>query len=210
MKNKMVLVGGGGHCKVVISILKNLNEFEMVGISDIPEKIGNDILGVPIRFTDDEMEKLFNNGVRYAFITIGSVGDPKKRVELFYKMKKIGFKFPVIVSKYALVSEDVKIDEGTIIMPGAIINPGVKIGRNSIINTGTIIEHDVSIGDHVHVAPGAVLSGGVKVGCCSHIGTGASVIQEIEIGENVIVGAGAVVVKNIPNSVIAKGVPAKW
>lgn len=210
MKEKIVLVGGGGHCKVVISIIKELDRFDIVGISDIADKLGKEILGVPMKFTDDDLKDLVDKGVGYAFITLGSVGDPKKRIELFNKVKEIGFRIPTIVSTHAKVAEDVVIGEGTVIMPGAIVNPGVKIGRNAIINTGAIIEHDVFIGDHVHIAPGAILSGGVKVGCCSHVGTGASVIQEIEIGENAIVGAGAVVVKNIPNGVIAKGVPARW
>ena len=210
MREKIVLVGGGGHCKVVISVLKRLNTFDIVGISDIPERLGKEILGVPIKFTDDDLERLFRDGVKYAFITVGSVGNPRKRVELFNMIKEIGFEVPVIISQHALVSEDVVIGEGTIIMPGAIVNPGAKIGKNAIINTGAIIEHDVLVCDHTHIAPGVVLSGGVKVGCCSHIGTGASVIQEIEIGKNVIIGAGAVVTKNIPDGVIAKGVPARW
>ena len=210
MKEKIVLIGGGGHCKVVISILKELGEFEIVGISDTSEKIGEKVLDIPIRFTDDELEKLFDEGIKHALITIGSVGNPKKRIELFEMIKSIGFKLPVIVSKHAVVSSDAKIDEGTVIMPGAVINPGVRIGKNVIVNTGAIIEHDAFIDDHVHIAPGVTLSGSVRIGCCSHIGTGASVIQEIRIGNNVIVGAGAVVVKDIPDNVIAKGVPAKW
>ncbi len=210
MRERIILIGGGGHCKVVVSILRELNKFEIIGISDVPEKLGERVLDVPIKFTDGELRKIFDSGVRYAFITVGSVGNPRKRIELFQKAKSIGFELPVIISKNAVVSSDAKIGEGTVIMPGVIINPGVRIGKNAIVNTGAIIEHDAFIDDHVHIAPGVTLSGNVRIGCCSHIGTGASVIQEVQIGNNVIVGAGAVVVKDIPDNVVAKGVPARW
>ncbi len=210
MKPKIVLVGGGGHCKVVASIFKEKDEFEIVGISDLGDNVGKTVLGIPVKYTDFQLKNLYDSGVKSAIVTLGSVGDPEKRVRLFKLLKETGFNLPVVISKYAIVSEDVKIGEGTVIMPGVIINPGTVIGKNVIINTGSIIEHDCVIGDHVHIAPGVVLSGGVKIGCCSHIGTGAIVIQNISIGKNAIIGAGAVVVRNIPDGVVAKGVPARW
>ena len=206
----IILVGGGGHCKVVISVLRDIEEYEIVGISDIEENLGKEILGVPIGYTDDQLERLRRKGVEYALVTVGSVGDPSKRVNLFHYLKSLGFTLPIVVSPKAVVSEDVELGEGTVVLPGAIINPGAKIGKNAIVNTGAIVEHDCVIGDHTHIAPGAVLSGNVYVGCCSHVGAGANVIQNIKIGAHTIVGAGAVVVKDIPSNVVAKGVPARW
>jgi len=210
MREKIVLVGGGGHCKVVISIFRESEQYEIVGISDIKENLGKEILGVPVRFTDDDLPSLYKGGVRNAVVTIGSVGSPKKRIELFEYLRSIGFKLPTITSNNAIISNEVFIDEGTVVMPGVVINPGAKIGRNCIINTGSIIEHDCVVGDHVHIAPGVTLSGGVVIEAEAHIGTGATVIQGIEIGKGSIIGAGAVVVKDIPSGVVAKGVPAKW
>lgn len=207
---EIILVGGGGHCKVVVSIIKKLKEFKIIGISDLPHNVGKEILGIKIKFTDDELERIYSSGVKYAFVTLGSVGDPSKRIRLYEKLKKIGYTLPVIISPDAVVSEKVSIGEGSVIMPGVIINPSVKIGRNVIINTGAIIEHDVVIEDHVHIAPGVVLSGGVYIAEGAHIGTGASIIQNIKIGRGSIIGAGAVVVKDIPDGVVAKGVPARW
>ncbi|ADA66518.1 sugar O-acyltransferase, sialic acid O-acetyltransferase NeuD family [Thermotoga petrophila RKU-10] len=210
MPEKIVLVGGGGHCKVVISVLKESGNFEIVGISDLKGNLEKEILGIPVKFTDDDLPFLFKEGVKNALVTIGSVGNPEKRVKLFEYLKSIGFKLPVVISKHAIVKENVTIEEGTIVMPGAIINPGTKIGKNVIINTGSIIEHDCVIGDHVHVAPGAVLSGGVIVDSETHIGAGAVIIQNIRIGKKTIIGAGAVVVRDIPDMVVAKGVPARY
>lgn len=207
---EIILVGGGGHCKVVISILKKLKDYKIVGISDLPYNVGKKILGIEIKFSDDELEKIYSLGIKYALVTVGSIGDPSKRIYLYEKLKNIGYTLPVIISPDAILSEEVFIGEGSVIMPGVIINPSVRIGKNVIINTGAIIEHDTIIEDHVHIAPGVVLSGGVYIEEGAHIGTGASVIQNIKIGRKTIVGAGAVVVKDIPSGVVAKGVPARW
>jgi len=208
-KHKLVLIGGGGHCKVVISILEKIGTFEIVGISDRPEKLNTFILDIPINCTDTDLVRLFkNDDVPYALITLGSVGISQKRQELFNMTRRIGFYFPVIISPDAVVSEEVVIGSGTVVMPGAIVNSGSVIGSNCIINTGAIIEHDCRIGDYTHIAPGATLSGGVEVGDAAHIGAGATVIQSVSIGAKSIVGAGSVVIKSIPASMVVAGVPA--
>lgn len=208
-KPEIVLVGGGGHCKVVISIIKKLDTFNITGISDLKENLGKEVLGIMTKYTDDQLEELHDKGIKYALVTLGSVGNPDNRIRLFEMLKQIGFEIPVIISKNAIVDESVEMDEGTVIMPGVIINPGTKIGKNCIINTGAIIDHDCMIGDHVHIAPGVTLSGSVKVGMGSHIGTGASAIHGIEIGSRVIVGAGSVVVNTIQDNKKVMGVPAR-
>lgn len=208
LKPDIVLVGGGGHCKVVISIIKKLDTFNITGISDMKENLGKEVLGIETRYTDDQLEALHDKGIKYALVTLGSVGNPDNRIRLFEKLKQIGFEIPLIISKDATVDESIEIKEGTVIMPGVIINPGTKIGKNCIINTGAIIDHDCMIGDHVHIAPGVTLSGSVKIGTGSHIGTGASVIQSISIGRNALVGAGSVVTKDVEKNAKVVGVPA--
>ena len=206
---KIILVGGGGHCKVVSSIILENKNYEIVGISDLEIKKGKVINGIKINYTDNQLEKIFESGVKNAIVTIGSIGNPKLRIELFEKLKDIGYTLPIIISKYSIIAKGVFVDEGTVIMPGSIINTGVKIGKNCIINTGSIIDHECEIKNNVHIAPGVTLSGNVKVGNSSHIGTGSSIIQDISIGEYSIIGAGSVVVTDIPDKVKAYGVPAR-
>jgi len=208
-KLKIVLVGGGGHCKTVVSVLKKLEAYEIVGISDLPESLGTSLLGIEVKYTDENLSVLYNSGIQHALITLGSVGVSEKRKDLYYMVKDIGFTIPSIVSKEAIVEESVLIGEGTIVMPGAIINPCTAIGKNCIINTGAIIEHDCYIGDHVHIAPGVTLSGSVKIGNYSHIGTGSSIIQNIAVGDRVMIGAGSVIVRNVSDDKKVFGVPAK-
>ncbi len=207
-KKKIVLIGGGGHCKVVISILKKLDNFEIEGIVD-NYKAGSLISGIKIIGTDNDLKDIHKSGINYALITVGSVRDNIKRYRLFNMAREIGYKFPSIISPEAIVDEIVRIDEGTVIMPGSIINIDSSIGKNCIINTGAIIEHDCKIGNHCHIAPGVHISGAVNISELSFIGIGATIIQGIKIGKNVTVGAGSVVIKDIPDNVIALGNPAK-
>jgi len=139
--------------------LKSLRNLNITGISDLKENLGKKVLGVKTRYTDDQLEELHDKGIKYALVTLGSVGNPDNRIRLFEMLKQIGFEIPVIISKDAIVDESVQIDEGTVIIPGAIINPGTKIGKNCIVNTGAIIDHDCTIIDNVHIAPGVMLSG---------------------------------------------------
>ena len=207
-KKKLILIGGGGHCKVVISILNKLDNFEIAGIVD-NYKAGSFISGIKIVGTDDDLKDICKSSTHNALITVGSTKDNTKRYTLFNMAKEIGYEFPVIISQEAIVDKSVKIDEGTVIMPGSIINIGSSIGKNCIINTSVIIEHDCKIGNHSHIAPGVHISGAVNIGELSFIGIGATIIQGITIGKNVTIGAGSVVIKDIPDNVIALGNPAK-
>jgi UDP-perosamine 4-acetyltransferase len=207
-KKKLILIGGGGHCKVVISILKKLKIFEIVGIVD-NYKVESSIEGIKIIGIDNDLEDFFKRGIKNALITVGSIKNNSKRYKLFTLAKKIGYKFPIIVSPDAIVDSSVSIGEGTVIMPGSIINIDSSIGENCIINTGAIIEHDCKIGDHCHIAPGVHISGAVNIGELSFMGIGATIIQGITIGKNVTIGAGSVVINDIPDNVIAVGNPAK-
>lgn len=207
IKKKILLVGAGGHCKVVLDLLLCSNEFEIAGIIDKKERVGKRILGVKVNGTDSDMPRFLKAGIKYCFISVGSVGDPCLRIKLYDLAKRSGFIFPNLVSPHALVSSHASLGNGNFIAPGAIVNAGSKIGDNCIVNTGAIIEHDCGIGDHVHIASGSVLSGGVSVGDHSHIGTGTFVIQCVKIGERTIIGAGSVVTKDIRKGVVAYGNP---
>ncbi|MFA5149156.1 MAG: acetyltransferase [Candidatus Omnitrophota bacterium] len=207
MKKKILLVGAGGHCKVILDLLLRSKEFKVAGIIDKKERIGERILGVQVNGTDPDLPRFIKAGVRHCFISVGSVGDPRLRVKLYDLARNAGFAFPNLVSPHAIVSSYASLGNGNFIAPGAIINAGSKVGDNCIINTGAIIEHDCVIGDHVHIASGSVLSGGVSVGDYAHIGTGTFVIQNLKIGERAIIGAGSVVTRDVRKNALAYGNP---
>lgn len=209
MKPKLLLIGAGGHCKVVLDLLLNSNKYEVAGLIDLKERFGAKIFGIGVVGTDADLPSFFKAGIRYCFISLGSIGDSRQRLRLYNLVKKIGFVLPNLISANALVSSRVIIGEGNYIGPGVIINAGIQIGNNCIINTGAIIEHDCRIGDFVHLSPGSVLSGGVIIGNNSHIGTASIIIQNAKIEEDVIIGAGSVVVKNVRKGMVAYGNPCK-
>ena len=209
MKKKLILIGAGGHCKVIIDSLKDHSEFEIEGIIDCPEKIGQSVLGIPIVGSDDDLERIYNQGVQYAFIAIGSIRYPNKRIEIFNLLLRIGYQIPNIIDSTAIIAKSVKMGKGNYFGKGAIVNADVNIKDACIINTGSIIEHDGYIDNFVHIAPRATLCGNVSVGEKTHIGCSATVIQDIRIGKECIIGAGSVVIRNIPEKVQVCGVPAK-
>lgn len=208
-KPKIVLIGGGGHCKVVINILNSLSNFEIYGITDNKENIGKKILGVTINSTDEDLSDIKMQGVEYAFITLGITPNSKKRLDLISRIKSLGFKIPSIISKYAIVASSAEIGEGTLIEDGAIVDPCVVIGDHCIINKACVISHDVIIENNVNLSPGCLINGNSLIKENAYVGTGGIILQGLEIGENTTVGAGAVVTTNVEDNVIAIGIPAK-
>lgn len=204
----ILIIGGGGHAKVLISILKEL-QYDIIGILEKDEeKVGIHRLDVKVLGTD-EMIGQFSPHKVMLVNGIGSISSTFNRADTYERFKKMGFSFLTIIHPKAFIANGVKISEGSQIMAGAIIQTGTKIGVNAIVNTGSIIEHDCLIGDHVHIAPGVVVSGGVKIGARTHIGSSATIIQGINIGINCLIGAGAVVITDVPDNSKAYGVPAK-
>lgn len=205
---KIVLVGGGGHCKVIIDIIKSTNEYEIVGVTD-NNKIGEKLLDVPIIGNDDMLPELFKSGVKNAFVSLGALNNIEVRDKIYNKLKNVGFNIPKLIHNKAVVSPYTEIHDGTCIMAGAIVNAGAVINENCIINTSSVIEHDCIIGRNTHVSPRSCIAGGCSIGENSHIGAGCCIIQGINIGSNVVIGAGAVVLKDIKDHVTAVGIPAK-
>lgn len=187
---KIVVVGGGGHAKVVIDAIKCGKEFEVCAISDPGLKKSSLVAGIPVVGDDGALPGLFKKGVKDAFVAVGSIGDCSVRKKIYDNLKKTGFRLPVIAHPKAVIAGDVELGEGVFVAAGAVVNTGAKIGNNAILNTSSSVDHDCIIGDFTHIAPGVTLSGGVVVGNETHIGTGANVIQNIKIGKRCMVGAG--------------------
>ena len=209
MSKKILLVGGGGHCKSVLDSLLEINEFSKIGIIDIKENMRKEILEVLVIGCDDDLPRLFTDGYKYAFVTVGSIGNPKLRIRLFNKLNEIGFEIPNIVDPSAVVSRHVKMETGIFVGKNVVINAGSTIHKGSIINTGAIIEHDCLVGEFAHIAPGSVLSGEVQIGENTHIGANSVIKQQLRIGADSIIGMGSVVTKNIKDNIIAYGNPCK-
>lgn len=208
MKDKIVVIGGGGHAKVIINTLKKLGNFEILGYTDL---IDNGlILGIRYLGTDNVLSKIIEDFPNCkAVIGISGVTISDKRRVIYSMLKELGFDLPIIISPTALVNEDTSIGEGTVILSGAYVKVDAVLGKCVIVNTGSIIEHDCKLGDFVNVTAGAIVGGGVEIGDNSMVGVGAKIIQYKKITKNCLIGAGTVVIRNINEEGTYFGVPAK-
>lgn len=207
---KVIGLGAGGHARVVIEVLRLMGDYELVGLLDPKTELwGSEILGVPVLGGDDLLPQLYAQGIRHAFIGLGTVGDTRPRQRLYEQVIRQGLQIVPAIHPRAIIASSAQIGHGPTIMANAVVNAAVRLGDNVIVNTGAIIEHDCVIGNHVHVATGARLASTVYVGDGAHIGMGASIRQCLHIGRNAVVGAGAVVVDDVPDHVVVAGVPAR-
>jgi len=188
----IILIGGGGHCKSVIDVVEHEGVFNIIGIIDKSERIGESILNYKIIGNDSELKNLVKT-CENALISVGQIISPQKRIDLFENLLRLGFLLPTVISPRAYISKNSRIGIGTIIMHDAVISAGVVIGDNCIINTKSIIEHGSRIGDHCHISTNAVINGEVIVGEGSFIGSSAVTKEGIKINNNFFAKAGSVI-----------------
>jgi len=196
MKEKIILIGGGGHCRSCIDVIEQEGRFTIAGIVEMPEKKRQTVLGYSVIGANADLAELIKDSPNF-LITVGQIKSPIRRIELFNDLMQMGANFPVIQSPLAYVSRHAQVAEGTIVMHHALINAGARVGKNCIINNKALIEHDAIIEDHCHISTGAVINGGVKIGRGSFFGSKAVCKEYIEIGENAVIGCGAIIAKNI-------------
>lgn len=205
-KNKLILLGSGGHCSSVLDVALRMNTFSEIVITDNNLSAGENILGCKIVGTDDVLQGLWENGFLQAFITVGSIKDTKLRRHIYRKVKDIGFDFPLLVDPSAVVASSAKIGQGVFIGKNTVVNTSAMIGDMAIINTGAIIEHDCQIGSFSHIAVGAVICGSVEIESDVFVGANATIIQGVKIGINSVIGAGSIVLKDVPDNTTVVGI----
>jgi sugar O-acyltransferase (sialic acid O-acetyltransferase NeuD family) len=189
---KIILIGGGGHCKSVIDVIEQEAKFDIAGIVDKPELLGKTIFGYPVIGNDSNLESLAKK-YQNALITIGQIKSSSLRIKLYDLAIKAQFSLPYIISPNAYVSKHSKIGSGTVVMHNAIVNANVSIGNNCIINSKALIEHDCIISDHCHISTNTIINGGVKIGSKCFIGSNVTTKNNITINENSFIKAGSIV-----------------
>ncbi len=195
----IVIVGAGGHAKVLIDALEKAS-VRILGLADADSsQWGKALLGLSIHGGDDWVLKQAADAI-HLVNAVGSVDREslERRRAVFEKFRGQGYRFAQVVHPAAIVSPRAVLGEGAQVMAGAVVQADARIGANALVNTRASVDHDCDIGEHVHIAPGAILSGAVKVGSSVHIGTGAVVKQGVRIGEGALIGAGAVVLRDVP------------
>lgn len=205
----ILLLGAGGHGKVVGEIAESLGIYsEIAFLDDAVAETSNSthhpypILGPFAAFSDLSIRQRFTHA-------LVSVGNTKTRLSLTAELTQNGFIIPTLVHPTAYVSPSTSIGPGTTVMPLTIVNSGSSVAQCCILNSASVVEHNCTLHEGVHLCPGSLLAGDVTVHRRTWIGLGARVNNGITIGSDTIVGAGAVVITDLPNNVTAVGIPAK-
>lgn len=206
---KLLLVGGGGHCRSVLDCVLRAGAYDAIGIVEREGAADKTVLGVPVVGHDADLPRLLADGWHYAAVTLGSIGVPTRRRALYQQLKALGFQLPVLADPSAVISSHAELAEGTFIGKRAVINAGSSVGVCAILNTGSVLEHDCTVGGFVHVSPGAVLCGAVQAEANAHIGAGAVVMQGVRIGHDSIIGAGSVIIRDVPADCTVVGNPGR-
>ncbi len=202
-----VLLGGGGHAKVVLEAIMLVDAAAVRTILDADtERWGKRVGGVEIAGGDELLPKL-RDKVTHFMVSLGGIGGDRRAL-LFELGLRNGLVPLTVVHPRAYVSVGASIGPGTFVAAGAIVGPGVRVGHNVVINTASVIDHDCKVGNNAHIAPTSCLGGAVTVGENAHIGSGAVILEGRNVGAHAVVAAGAVVIKDIRASTTVAGVPA--
>jgi sugar O-acyltransferase (sialic acid O-acetyltransferase NeuD family) len=204
---KLVIVGAGGHGKVVLDILRAAGLHEPVGFVDSsPGRTGSKFGGLPVFGPANVLPKLRQQNIRAAIVAIG---DCRARQKYATLLREEGFELLNAIHPTASISASAVVGKNVVIAAQAAVCTEAQIGDSVILNTNSVVDHECEIGQAAHICPGAHLAGRVRVGAGAWIGIGANVIQCLSIGEHAIVGAGAAVIRDVPAYATVVGVPAR-
>lgn len=212
MKEKIILIGSGQHCNVVMYNVEAQGKYDIACIADVnKDKWGTMINGVKVvpfeNFSTKAMDSLEREfGTNKFFISFGTM---KYRKPVFEFLVTNGWEAVNVIHPSAIISPRAKIGNGVLIEAGCMVTPQPVVGDNVVLNCGSQVNHDNVVEDHVYIASGVVLSGTVRIGENALLDDGVVVAVGRKVGANSIVGAGSVVTRDVPNKVIAYGVPCR-
>ena len=198
MRDRIVIIGAGGHGKVCADVAKACGYSEIAVLDDSPSKKGL------VNGTTADLPDFIND-----YDVFIGIGDNTLRKTFFEKAEALGASFATLIHPATVISASVMIGCGSVVMPGVVINAGARIGRGVIVNTSASVDHDCRLSDFSHVGVGAHLAGSVKIGTCTFLGAGVIIINNISVCENAIIGAGAVVIRQITVPGTYVGVPTR-
>jgi UDP-perosamine 4-acetyltransferase len=206
---EIIVIGSGGHAKVVIDIIHEMEDCQIVGITSISLKLGSFFCGYPILGDDNILNEYRDKKNLLIAMGLGGYKDNILREKVFNLVKSIGFDFINVIHPSAIISRTVKMGEGIVIFPGVVINTDVELGNNIIVATGSTIDHETVVNDHTLISAGVTVGAYSSLGQGTLLALGSKVISGVTVGSYSLVAAGAVVVNNIGQNQRVFGVPAK-
>jgi len=205
---RALIIGTGGHCRVILSLLADTKEHEVIGVIELGTPRKNEvILGIPIVGSDSDLESYSKYTNLDIFLAIG---DNKQRTNWLKRAHILNFTTPNLISPSAFIHSSVQMGEANIVCGNAFIGPEAVLADNNLINTAVVIEHEVKVGSNCHLAPSSTVCGRSSINDSCFIGAGATVINNIELAIHTKIGAGSTLIQNIlePNGTYV-GSPAE-
>jgi len=190
-RKKLILLGGGGHCKSCIDVIEQEGKYKILGILDRKESVGQTVLDYTVIGTDDDLDPYVTQGCSF-LITVGQIKSPAIRHKLSHLLNKSNATLATVVSPRAYVSQHALVGEGTIVMHDAVVNAAASVGKHCIINTKALVEHDATIEDLCHISTSAVINGGVKVQEGTFFGSNAVSQEYVSTNKNDFIKAGSI------------------
>lgn len=202
----MLIIGAKGHAKEIIEIIREKDIYNNIFFFDnITDNNKTHLFGYPIIKNFVEAARLFEIDRNF---TLG-LGFPEIRYKITQQFLEKGGVIVSLISNNAVVAKNIQSGTGINIMPFAAVFNDVILGNGILINSYASVHHDSKIGDFTELSPGCRILGRCTIGAMCSIGTNAVILPDIEICDNVIIGAGAIVTKNIKESGVYVGNPAK-
>jgi sugar O-acyltransferase (sialic acid O-acetyltransferase NeuD family) len=205
MSRRLLVVGAGGHGRVVADAALSMGMWDEMAFIDDRVATTERVLELPVLGSTHSLPGL-RDKYHAVVVAIGAASD---RLRLLEHCRSLGFDLPVVVHPAASVSRFSSLREGCVVCAQAVVNAGAVLEKGCIVNTASSVDHDCRLGIGVHVCPGARLAADVHVGDISWIGIGSCVKQGVIIGSNAIVAAGAVVIADVASGVTVMGNPAR-
>ena len=202
MSKDVIIIGAGGHAKVIADIVLSSGD-NLMGFLDDDDAKQGEVIFKKYKVIGKTSDSYKYEGKYF----VVAIGDNHIRAKIVDKYNRL--MWYTAVHPRAVIADTVKIGDGTVVMAGVIVNSDTTIGKHCILNTACSIDHDNVIGDYVHLSPGANLAGTVSVGDYSWICIGALVINNIKITGDVVLGAGATAISDVDESGVYVGTPAR-
>jgi len=207
MSIPLVLIGGGGHARVLAEAARSTGAFDLIGYLDrAPSPETERLIG--LRCLGDDHWLDGHDEVSLS-LGVGSAKDVTQRRAIVERLALSASRWSVVVHANAWVSPTASLAAGVSVFAGAIVQTGARVDFQAIVNSGAVVEHDVEVGEFAQLAPGAVVGGGATIGACAFIGLGARVRDHVRVGAGAVVGMGSVVVSDVPPGCTVVGVPAR-
>ncbi|WP_164667657.1 acetyltransferase [Virgibacillus doumboii] len=203
MKKKLLIIGAGGHGKVVADIALKMNKWKDIAFLDDNERIKSST-GIEVVGKARDVSAFINDYDMFV-----GIGDNYVREKIQNSLEVKGASIPALIHPNSVIGERVDIQSGAVVTAGVVINSCAKIGKGCIINTSSSVDHDSLIESFVHISPGAHLAGAVTIGRRTWLGIGSVVSNNLFIINDSKIGAGAVVINNIIEPGTYVGIPAK-